>query len=765
MNPLRHPPFQRTLFVSGILIAAASAASTWAEDATTFPPIDVTAPAPAPAPASTLNSTELDASSLAPLRSSTSDTARLLRNVPGVSLYGAGGVSSLPAIHGLADDRLRIKVDGMDLISACPNHMMPALSYIDPTQVDSIQVFAGITPVSLGGDSIGGTIVVNSASPEFAEAGAGTLLKGRAGTFYRSNGDGNGVNLALTAAGEKLSMTYSGAFAKSDNYQAGGNFKAAGPAAVDRGWLAGDEVGSSRYEAQNHALGFALQHENHLLDLKLGWQNIPHEGFPNQRMDMTDNDSGQVNLRYSGQYQWGDLEARVYREKTQHKMNFGEDKQYLYGSPATVLAPGMPMETEGNNTGALVKASIPLSARDLLRVGSEYQRYRLDDRWPPSPATLPAGVSFGGMAPDTFWNINDGQRDRAALFAEWEAHINPQWLTLLGARYERVNMDAGPVQGYNRMMDGYKVSADAFNASDRGKSDDNLDLTALVRFTRNPAQAFEFGYAIKTRSPNLYERYSWSKSGMVMEMNNFVGDGNGYVGDINLKPEIAHTLSATADWHDPDGAWQLKVTPYFTHVEDYIDAIRCTGSGMMMNALCGGPANDTAVDQFVNLQYANQSARLYGVDVSGHFPLAESRDYGSFIATGVLNHVRGESRKTGEDLYNIMPLNAKLAVAQRLGNWTNTIEAELVDAKTRVSDARNEIKTSGYGLFHLRSSYDWQQVRLDVGVENLLDRNYDLPLGGAYVGQGATMSFNAIPWGVAVPGMGRSLYAGVTMRF
>ena len=53
-----------------------------------------------------------------------------LRDVPGVSLYGAGGVSSLPSIHGLADDRLRVTVDGMDLIASCPNHMNPALSYI-----------------------------------------------------------------------------------------------------------------------------------------------------------------------------------------------------------------------------------------------------------------------------------------------------------------------------------------------------------------------------------------------------------------------------------------------------------------------------------------------------------------------------------------------------------------------------------------------------------------------------------------------------------
>ena len=69
---------------------------------------------------------------------------------PGVSAYGAGGVSSLPVIRGLADDRLRTKVDGMDLVAACPNHMNSPLSYIDPTAVESVQVYSGVTPVSRG---------------------------------------------------------------------------------------------------------------------------------------------------------------------------------------------------------------------------------------------------------------------------------------------------------------------------------------------------------------------------------------------------------------------------------------------------------------------------------------------------------------------------------------------------------------------------------------------------------------------------------------
>ena len=84
---------------------------------------------------------------------------------------------------------------------------------------------------------------------------------------------------------------------------------------------------------------------------------------------------------------------------------------------------------------------------------------------------------------------------------------------------------------------------------------------------------------------------------------------------------------------------------------------------------------------------------------------------------------------TDDNLYNMMPLNAKLAVVQRLGNWTNTVEAQLVDAKDDVSQIRNELKTAGYGLLNLRSSYGWKQARFDVGMENVFDRFYNYPAG------------------------------------
>jgi iron complex outermembrane receptor protein len=720
--------------------------------------------------------TKVDAASIQSMRSATSDTASLLRDVPGVSLYGAGGVSSLPAIHGLADDRLRIKVDGMDLIASCPNHMNPALSYIDPTNVGAMKVYAGLSPVSVGGDSIGGSIVVDTPAPVFAKPGESSIFKGEAGVFYRSNGDAYGGNLSATYATESFNVSYTGATAKSDNYDAGGDFKTSKVTGRIGHTLPLDEVGSTAYETRNHTLGFAMKGGNHLFEAKFGYQDLPYQLYPNQRMDMLDNEQNRLNLRYLGQFDWGKLEARAYHEKVDHFMDFGDDKRYWYGAasggPAGVsgsgngqpcspigtaaCAAGMPMYTEGKTTGAIVKADIALTQQDLLRVGGEYQSYRLDDWWTASGAM---------MRPGTFWNINDGERDRMALFGEWEKQLNPQWMTLAGLRYEQVKMDSGNVRGYdpttNATSSFQKRDGDAFNASDRSKTDNNWDMTVLARYTPSANQDIEFGYAHKTRSPNVYERYSWSTWQMAALMNNFVGDGNGYFGDPNLDPEKADTLSATFDWHAADRGWEFKATPYYTHVTDYIDALQ-------WDATTNAPLTPLQTNQFTVLRYTNQTARLYGIDLSGKMPLGQT-SVGAFGLKGLLNYTNGRNTDTDDDLYNIMPLNAKLTLTHQYGGWDNGVELVMVKGKNDGSNVRNEIDTSGYSLTNLRGSYSWKQTRIDFGVENLFDKHYYLPQGGAYTGQGTTMTLGTVgsipQWGTAVPGMGRSLYAGVNYKF
>ena len=675
-------------------------------------------------------------------RAVTGDAAALLRSVPGLSLHGAGGISSLPVIHGLADDRIRVQVDGNDLTPACPNHMNSALSYAVPSKITGVTVFSGVTPVSVGGDSIGGAIEVKSAKPEFASGAEDFLARGRAGSFYRSNGNTLGYDLGVSAAGRWLSLSYDQSGSQSDNYRAGGSFKPAAQGREGGRLIPGDEVGSSAYRgATSRALGLALQQWNQTLELGVSQQTVGFEGFPNQRMDMTGNGNRLLSTHYTGQFGWGDLEARLSYQATRHRMDMGPDR-YFYGT-------GMPMDTRAKTRGALVKGDIILSPTDLLRTGIEYQYYTLFDWWPPVG---------GSMGPNTFWNVDYGERWKTDVFAEWEARWGRRWTSLLGVRSDTVSTDAGPVEGYNNALAGaWGDDAAAFNASRRDRTDHNWDLSALLRYSPGPTELYEIGYARASRSPNLYQRYAWSTNAMAALMNNLVGDGNGYVGDVDLRPEIAHTLSLTGDWHDVvRERWGVKVTGYYTRVEDYVDARRCNFGQ------CSA-ANSTTTDGFVLLQYVNQPARLYGLDLSGHAPLVATDGYGIFTGTATLSYLRGENLATGDALYDIMPPNANLAAVHRLGAWTGTAELIAVAAKDRVSRVRNEVRTGGYALVNLRGAYEWKHARLDLGVENLFNRLYANPSGGAYVGQGPSMTSNGIRWGVPVPGPGRSFNVALNL--
>lgn len=710
-------------------------------------------------PESLFEGLSLSSTSLAKRRLNTNDTARLLEDIPGVSTYGAGGISSLPTIHGFADDRIRTQVDGMDLMSACPNHMNPALSYMDPSNVETIQVYAGIAPVSVGGDSIGGTIQVNSAKPKFAKDDQDLLIAGKLGTFYRSNGAARGGNVAITLASQNLSLAYTDSYSQANNYRAAGNFKKPGlwsrqiSPLTDR--VTDQTVAGTAYRGSRHQeVGIALRlSDQHLLEVKVGKQSIDWEGFPNQRMDMVssfpdlDNPGMQilnlkkpanvnrtVNIHYTGQFDWGELEARYFQQKLDHAMDMLQSRSGgMY----------MPMLSEANTNGGLLKASLPLNDQHLLRLGADFQYYQLDDWW---PSIHDGGVS---MCCNDFWNIRDGKRNRIGIFSEVETRWNSEWTTLLGLRTDRVVSSTGNVHGYSST---YRNDANLFNSLDRSREDYHYDLTALARYKPAETQSYEFGFARKTRSPNLYERYPWSRNAMAALMNNFVGDGNGYVGNPDLKAEVAYTISASGDWHDAGKEkWQVKTTGYLTYVDNYIDAERLPGYNRN--------------DQYVLLQYANADARLYGLDVSGSYRLGTIAKIGSFAISGMVSYVRGENRATGDNLYHMMPLNGKFAFEHKLGSWTNALEVQRVTEKDRISQVRNEITTPGYTLFNLRSSLEWQRTRLDFSVENLFNRFYYLPLGGAYLAQGYAMTTKGIPWGMGVPGRGRSINVALTYTF
>ncbi|MDA9529478.1 TonB-dependent receptor [Bradyrhizobium sp. CCBAU 25338] len=659
---------------------------------------------------------------------SSSDSASLVTDLPGGAAWGAGGVSSLPAINGFGADRLQVAVNSMLISPACPNEMNPPLSFVNPAMIAKMRAYLGVGPVSVGGDYIGSRIDVTTAPPAFAPAQAGWVASTQLSSFFRSNGNAYGVDATATLANHDTSVTYTGGWVRSGNYKAGD----------------GTTVKSTLYETQNHAISISKQTFGNLFTFQIGGQFIPYQGYVNQYMDMVYNRGLYANGRYEGVFDWGKFEASAFVHQIRHTMGF--------------IAPDkigeMPMDTKGLDAGYSMKATVAVSGHDLLRIGNELALNRLDDWWNPVAGSMM-------MSPNTFININGGTRDRVGAFVEWERHWDRQWTSIVGLRNDVVWMNTGNVQGYNAMS--YGADAAAFNALDRARTDVHVDGSALLRYEPNDMSQYEFGFARKTRSPNLYERYAWSTNAMAMKMIGWFGDGNGYVGNLDLRPEKAHTVSFTAGWHDPaQRVWGVKLTPYASYVHDYIDVDRCSTA----SCLASNPANLTANTGFVYLQFANHDATLYGINVEGRLTVWDNPIYGQGQVRGLIGYVRGQ-RTDGVDLYHMMPINAKLALDHLLGGWTNSIELQLVGSKDQVSQVHNELTTPAYALLNLRTGYQWQHVRLDLGIDNLFNQNYYLPLGGADLVDYKVVSMmgSSAAYGYNVRGPGRSFNARLSVSF
>jgi len=352
------------------------------------------------------------------------------------------------------------------------------------------------------------------------------------------------------------------------------------------------------------------------------------------------------------------------------------------------------------------------------------------------------------MGSNTFVNINDGRRIRLGTFAEVASKWNPQWSTLFGLRNDTVWTNTGPVQGYSDM---YATDADAFNALNRAHADPDIDATALARYEPKASSTYEFGYARKSRAPNLYERYAWSTNWMTSGMIGWFGDGNYYVGNVSLKPEIANTVSGTASWRGrADKDWKIKLTPYLTTIQDYVDVdtLATTTYGM---------------STFAQLRFANHNARVYGGDLSGSGVIWSSDRFGAGQISGVAGWLHGERLDSSTPLYQMMPVNLRLAFDEELKGWTAGIGVQAVGRKSNVDPHRFEQTTPGYALFNLHSGYRRGHLQVSAAADNLLNKDYELPLGGVNFDD-----FMASGWMSQIKpltGRGRSFYASLTARF
>jgi len=497
------------------------------------------------------------------VRAGAQDTASLLKQIPGAAVVRNGPLTGIAQVRGLSGDRVRVLVDGMTITPACPNHMDPPLHYASPSSLHTLTVLAGITPVSQGGDSIGGTVIAESPALRFA-TNEHALWSGEAGSFYRSSDDGYGFNGALGVANENWSGAYQGSWQTADD------LRFPGGRARDTGFD----------ETQQHTARVATRTTHGLWEADAGLGRTRDAGTPALPMDMIKDDSWRVGLKNSGEYGFGELDGRFAFHRIEHRMD-----NYSLRPLATGAMP-MFSPAESDDLSAGLALALPRD-RHTFRVGADFHGNAFDAY---------QQNDLNGMKQDT---LNEATRARLGSHLELQSDWNDQWRTLIGIRNDTIWSDADDIVNF---FPPNAADRAAFNAQSHDFTDVNFDAMAAVRFTPNRHSSYELALARKNRAPSLLERYLWTP----LSASAGQADGRTYLGNLNLDSETSHQVAFTADGHGD--RWQVKFTPFYNFVSDYIQ---------------GTPINRFVNGQPV-LQFQNQDrVELYGVDGEAHYDLTK----------------------------------------------------------------------------------------------------------------------------------------------
>lgn len=642
------------------------------------------------------------------------DVAQLLKRAPGANVNSNGPLTGIPQYRGMYGPRIATSLNGNQLAPAGPNWMDPPISYAVGGQLESLEVYRGIAPVSVAQESIGGAIDARTHRGEFTDS-ADFQLEGRLIGSAQSVNGGHHLNTALHASNNRH------------------RFKAAAmtEAGDDAGFPGGD-ITPTEYERQRYDVGYGVRWGNHSLQLDYGYNDTGEAGTPSLPMDITYFEGDLYNMTYRfDPATWIDATLSLYGSELDHGMT----NYRLREAPD-------PSRWRRNTA---TSENLGFNLRVNLAVAGGAWTVGLDgfDETHDSDIDNPENPMFFLV------NFNGAERQVLGAFAERRQDVGDNWETELGIRYNRVTMDAGEVDGTPAMMmPPAQMLRDAFNAAGREQTDNNVDLVARLRYSSGLNSSWHLSAARKTRSPSYQERYLW----LPLEATAGLADGYTYTGNIHLDPEESTQLEFGYDYSGP----RLSLSPrvFYKRVDDYIQGTPSEVPAAvmfvrMMNAMNGTSNPDP-------LQFNNVDAELYGFDLDWVWQVGEQ-----WSLSGILNYVRGERRDIDDNLYRIAPPNATLRLAYQGENWTAGVENILYRRQHRVSETNGEQKTAGYGILNLNAT--WQAtpaLQVAAGVDNIFDKTFLDHLGGY------NRAVNPdIARGARLPGYGTNVFARVTLEF
>lgn len=608
------------------------------------------------------------------------DVSQLLLDLPGASINQNGKVSAIAQYRGLYGDRIAIKLNGHTIMGAGPNAMDTPLSYSPAITTESMQVFRGIAPVSAAIETLGGAILVHNVTAKLTDSDS-WKASGEAQGAYTDVNEGNKLALRTNVANKTLGLMMYVDSSKAEDSESG----------------YGHKIKPTKYNKIQSGLDFRWQaHESALLGLSYDYTDTQNSGTPALPMDITSIFSHRVNLDGEQELAQDALTWRLGYMKADHVMDNFTDRENLVPAAYRV-------NTTKSNT---VDFSLA---------------YKINDGYGNTPWTIgfdgftshhDATITNPNNAMFEVANFNDIEDTKVSAFAQWQGMIGAHNVSS-GLRVTYVEANSGKVSHHMAMMNpNIGTLVDNFNNADRSVDDVMIDLTTEVQHYVNQFLLVSVGLARKERAPTYQERYLW----LPLEATSGLADGNTYLGDINLDPEVAYQSNIGLNFDYKDIS--ISADTYYQYIDDYIQGVQATNAaGIMVSSMMG---NDNL------LQFSNVDARLYGLDGLVNYKLADA-----WSVQAKMSYVRGKRADINDDLYRIAPFTSDFSLKYQQDNWQHMLRLHAVANQDKVAELNREQETAGYATLHFKTEYSgFKDLNISAGVDNMLDKGYRNHLGG-----------------------------------
>jgi len=634
------------------------------------------------------------------------DAASWLEAVPGAGVNRNGGVTGIAQYRGLYGDRVSVKMNGHHLIGSGPNAMDAPLSYAIPVMIESMTAYRGIAPVFVGMDTLGGAIDVQLKKAELTESND-ILVSGMVQAGFKQQGNAESLSGVASISGKQHGvLVYA-------NIQQGDNVEDA----------EGNEIPSTFYDKQQYGLDYRTKIANGIVGFGFHKTDTDESGTAALPMDIGFIKADRYEL--SGEHALTDWELAwslgyldSKHEMDNHTLRSNMMASMFRLNTADAVSTDFKVEASSNT---------PLGKLTLGTDGyvSEHN----------SVITSATNAMFNVK---NFYGVED---NRIGVYAHLDTDLADSRLGL-GIRIKHNSADADEVSHHMAMMNpNIRALQTAFNQADRKQSETNFDIAANWTKPLSEHTQILVGAGIKQKAPSYQERYLW----VPMQSTGGLADGHTYIGNIELDSETAYQLNAGLSVQEKGFAFSPNV--FFQRIDDYIQGTPSSNmaANMVSNMMSG----------IMPLQFNNVDAEIYGVDMTARYNFTSD-----FVLTGVASYVRGKRKDIDDNLYRIAAPNVKLTSTYYADNWQANLAWEVFAKQDKVSELNTEAESAGYGLVNTSVVYFIGDLSLEVGVNNLLDKQYQDHITGTN-----RVNMAEIAVGDKLPGNGRDFYLKLDYQF